>query len=447
MKLKRFSYSFLLILFLATACREEVNQNYQTDALQSAWMHQSMKRLTDVIVHDIFSPPQASRIYAYPSIAAYEVMINSYPEYRTLEGQVKDLKNVPKPEADKEYCYPLASVHAFLTVGKAFIFSEDKIEVFSKEMLDQFKELKMPAAVYQRSIEYGDQMAKHIIAWSGTDNYKETRTFPKYSIPDDPAKWRPTPPDYMDGIEPHWKKIRPFVIKNADQFVPEPPTAYDMSKGSVFYKEVLEVYAALEKEREERVAIAEFWDCNPYVSHHQGHVMFATKKITPGGHWINIAALAAKKTDADFMKTIETYALTSIALADAFISCWDEKYRSKLVRPETVINEHIDEDWAPLLQTPPFPEYTSGHSVISRAAAVSLTSLYGDSFAFDDNTEEEYGLPTRSFSSFLEASEEAAISRLYGGIHYGPACYNGVKQGQQVGDFIVGSLKLRNQIN
>ena len=200
MKLKRLGYSFLLLLFLCTACREDVNPNYQTDVLQSEWMHQSMKRLTDVIVHDIFSPPQASRIYAYPSIAAYEVMINSYPEYRTLEGQVKDLKNVPKPEADKEYCYPLASVHAFLTVGKAFIFSEDKIAVFSKEMLEQFKAVKMPAAVYQRSIEYGEQMAKHIIAWSGTDNYKETRTFPKYSIPEDPAKWRPTPPDYMDCL-------------------------------------------------------------------------------------------------------------------------------------------------------------------------------------------------------------------------------------------------------
>ena len=447
MKLKRLGYSFLLMLFLCTACKEEVNPNYQTDALQAEWMHQSMKQLTDVIVHDIFSPPQASRIYAYPSIAAYEVIINAYPEYRTLEGQVKDLKNVPKPEAGKEYCYPLASVHAFLVVSKAFIFSEEKIEVFTKEMLEQFKALKMPAAVYQRSIEYGEQMAKHIIAWSGTDNYKETRTFPKYSIPEDPAKWRPTPPDYTDGIEPHWKKIRPFVLQNADQFVPDPPTAYDMSKGSLFYKEVLEVYAALEEEREDRVAIAEFWDCNPYVSHHQGHVMFATKKITPGGHWINITALAAKKANVDFMKAIEAYTITSITLSDAFISCWDEKYRSKLVRPETVINEHIDEEWAPLLQTPPFPEYTSGHSVISRAAAVTLTNLYGDSFAFDDNTEEEYGLPTRSFSSFIEASEEAAISRLYGGIHYGPACYNGIKQGQQVGDFIVGSLKLRNQIN
>ena len=217
-------------------------------------------------------------------------------------------------------------------------------------------------------------------------------------------------------------------------------------RNSPFYQEVLEVYKALEAEKEQRVAIAEFWDCNPYVSHHQGHVMFATKKITPGGHWINIAALAAKTSNADFMKTLETYTLTSVALADAFISCWDEKYRSNLIRPETVINEHIDEEWAPLLQTPPFPEYTSGHSVISRAAAVALTSIYGDNFSFRDNTEEEYGLPVRSFTSFYEAADEAAISRLYGGIHYPPACFNGVAQGEKVGNFVVSSLKLKNQI-
>jgi len=436
----------IIILSLFTACREEVNPNYQQEALQAEFIHTSMKRLTDVIVHDIFSPPQASRIYAYPSIAAYEAGIHAFPEYRTLQGQVRELANVPKPEAGKEYCFPLASTHAFLTVGKQLIFSEDKIDQFYKEKLEQFKVLKMPKSVFDRSIAYGDQVAKHIIAWSDTDKYKETRTFPKYSIPEDPAKWRPTPPDYMDGIEPHWKEIRPFIIDDANQFTPPPPTPYDMEKNSTFYKEVVEVYEALEKEREERVAIAEFWDCNPYVSHHQGHVMFATKKITPGGHWINIAALAARKSNADFMKTLETYALTSIALADGFISCWDEKYRSKLVRPETVINEHLDEEWVPLLQTPPFPEYTSGHSVISRSAAVALTSLYGDNFAFDDNTEEEFGLPMRSFPSFLAASDEAAISRLYGGIHYSPACFNGVKQGQQVGDFVVSTLKFRNLI-
>ena len=141
------------------------------------------------------------------------------------------------------------------------------------------------------------------------------------------------------------------------------------------------------------------------------------------------------------MKTAETYAMTSIALFDGFISCWDEKYRSNLVRPETVINRKIDEDWLPHLQTPPFPEYTSGHSVVSTAAAVTLTNIYGDKFAFVDSTEVEYGLPPRSFTSFLDASQEAAVSRLYGGIHYRPAIDYGVDQGREVGKLLINRVK------
>ena len=246
----------------------------------------------------------------------------------------------------------------------------------------------------------------------------------------------------MDGIEPHWMKIRTFALDSAKQFKPLPPTPFSMEKNSQFYKETMEVYNALRKDKEERLAIASFWDCNPYVSHHIGHVMYATKKITPGGHWIGIAKIAAQKADADIMKTVETYALTSIALADAFISCWDEKYRSVLVRPETVINEHIDEDWMPALQTPPIPELTRGHSVISAAASVALTSLYGDNYAFVDSTEVAYGLPVRSYESFYDASAEAAVSRLYGGIHYRPAIDYGVDQGKQVGNWIVEKLEM-----
>ena len=171
--------------------------------------------------------------------------------------------------------------------------------------------------------------------------------------------------------------------------------------------------------------------------------MHATKKITPGGHWMSIAGIASRKADATFSKSVEAYALTSIALFDAFISCWDEKYRSVLVRPETVINENIDQDWVPLLQTPPFPEHTSGHSVISRAAALALTDIYGDNFSFSDDTEVQYGLPIRSFTSFKHASEEAAVSRLYGGIHYRPAIDYGVAQGEQVGKFVIENLDIR----
>ena len=424
----------------------EFNPNYQKDMANPGRFHQTMKQLTDIIVHDIFSPPVASRIYTYPSIAAYEAIVHAHPEYQTLAGQLTDLDPLPQPNADEEYCFPLASLQAFMATGKTFIFSEDKMEKYQRVVMQEVDSLNLPKDVQERSIAFGNEIASHILAWADKDNYKETRTFPKYSINDDPGKWKPTPPSYMDGIEPHWREIRPFVLDSATQFVPLPPTEFSTDKSSKFFKETMEVYEALEQDTDDRVAIAQFWDCNPYTSHTYGHVMYATKKITPGGHWIGITQIACKQANADFMKTVQAYALTSIALADGFISCWDEKYRSKLVRPETYINEHIDEDWAPILQTPPFPEHTSGHSVISRAAAVALTSLFGEDFAFEDTTEIEYGLPMRAYDSFIQASEEAAVSRLYGGIHYRPAIDYGVQQGQDVGTFIIENLQMKSQL-
>jgi hypothetical protein len=170
--------------------------------------------------------------------------------------------------------------------------------------------------------------------------------------------------------------------------------------------------------------------------------MFATKKISPGAHWILISQIASKKTKSSFEETVNTYTKTSIAIADAFISCWDEKYRSNLIRPETVINQHIDPDWLPILQTPPFPEYVSGHSVVSGSASVVLTKLFGDNFAFNDTSEIPYGLPPRNFKSFYDASAEAALSRLYGGIHYRAAIDNGLDQGKSVGHFVANKLGL-----
>ena len=216
-----------------------------------------------------------------------------------------------------------------------------------------------------------------------------------------------------------------------------------MAPGSAFRREVEEVYTVGRDLTDEQRAIASFWDCNPYVVHTHGHAMFATKKLSPGGHWMGIAALASRQNGDDVAATAETFARTAIALSDGFVSVWDEKFRSRLIRPETVINEHIDEAWAPVLQTPPFPEYTSGHSVISAAAAEVLTATYGDAFAFEDTTEEVYGLPVRSFTSFRQAAEEAAMSRLYGGIHYRMAVERGVTQGRGVGGLHVERIATR----
>lgn len=435
----------ICMVLLVSSCStdEQYRENIETYK-DPMIFHRAVKKLSDIIVHDIFSPPVASRIYAYPSIAAYEALRHDYPEFETMAGQLTELTPVPEPDPGKEYSFPLASYHAYIIVGKALIFSEEKMEAFQESLYQELKDKGIPEDIYNRSINYGQQVADHILAWADGDNYKQTRTFPKYTVRSDDYAWKPTPPDYMEGIEPHWNKIRPFVIDSANQFVPKPPTPFSMDKNSQFYKETLEVYDVGVNLTEEQQEIASFWDCNPYVSHHRGHAMFATKKITPGGHWIGITSIATKQAELDLMNTVHTYAKVSIALADAFISCWDEKWRSILIRPETVINEYIDEDWVPFLQTPPFPEHTSGHSVISRAAAITLTDILGDNFAFNDTTEMEYGLPARQFNSFLEASEEAAVSRLYGGIHYRPAIQYGVEQGEEVGKFVISNLKTRS---
>ena len=422
---------------MLTACATDSSKELNVD--DAKMLHNSVLKLTDVQVHDIFSPPVASRIYAYPSIAAYEVMVNGSDEYVSLGGQLTDFRTPPAPE--KEVYLPLSSVYAYLEVGKALIFSEEKIEEYRQEILVDYQE-GLSKKVYNNSVEYGNTVAQHILAWADNDNYKQTRTYPKFNVNTETGRWVPTPPGYMEAIEPHWSQMRPFAIDSANQFSPIRPTDYDMTEGSEFYKEVMEVYDISNNLSEEQIEIASFWDCNPYVMHTQGHVMFATKKITPGGHWIHIAETVSRDANQDIMGASATYALTSIAIADAFISCWDEKYRSNLIRPETVINKFIDKEWLPVLQTPPFPEYTSGHSVVSGAGGIALTHIFGD-VHFVDSTEVKYGLPVREFDSFIEASDEAAISRLYGGIHYMPAIENGVDQGRALGRYLVGKINLK----
>ncbi len=433
-------YFILFSTLMINACQPAKDTSF--DVADPTIMHQSLQKLTDIMVYDIFSPPVSSRIYAYSNIAAYEALVPGYPEYQSLAGQLKELKAGPQPEAGKEYCFPLAGVHAFLKTGKNFIFSEEVMNAYEQELYTKYQQA-LPEDVYERSMAYGDTISQHILAWASHDNYKQTRTFPKFSVSDAPGRWQPTPPDYMDGIEPHWAKIRTLVLDSCSQFKPAKPSEYSMEKGSAFYNEAKEVYETGVNLTEEQTAIASFWDCNPYVSHHQGHVMFATKKITPGGHWMGITSIATQLDSASMMESVEKYTMVSISLFDGFISCWDEKYRSNLIRPETVINANIDEDWMPLLQTPPFPEYPSGHSVISTSAAVALTSMYGEKFHFVDSTETPYGLPVREFNSFLDASQEAAMSRIYGGIHYMPAISNGVEMGRKVGQLVVSRVHTR----
>jgi hypothetical protein len=442
---KHYILTSVLFLFLGamTGCQQEP-VDYRAAAANPEFLHQSVNKLTDVITHDIFSPPVASRIYAYPQIAAYEVLVHDYPEYQSLEGQLNGFEGIPQPAPDSAYCFPLASLNAFLTVSRSLTFSSEMLDDYEEQLYSKYREMGVPEDVFTRSVRYGQLAAKSIIAYAAEDGYKQTRGY-RHTVAQAPGHWVPTPPAYMDAIEPFWFKLRPFVIDSCSQFTPPVPPAFSTSKESDFYNELMEVYDLTNKLTDEQKEIASFWDCNPFVMHTTGHVMYATKKITPGGHWLGITGIATRKANADMMATLEAYTRVSVSLADGFISCWDEKYRSDRIRPETAINSLIDEQWVPLLQTPPFPEYPSGHSVVSNAAAVVLTDLFGPSFQYADSTEVAYGLPVRSFNSFEEAASEAAISRLYGGIHYMSAVVNGAEEGRQVGTYVVSKLKTRKQ--
>ncbi|EIA09403.1 vanadium-dependent haloperoxidase [Flavobacterium frigoris] len=408
--------------------------------------HAAIENVTQIMIHDIFSPPVASRIFVYPNIAAYEIIVQNSKTYKSFNNQLKGLDPIPKLDPKTGVNIEVAALIAHMDVSKQLVFSEELVEHFRDSLYQKWGQENEKE--FEVSKEYGLKVAAHIKKWMDKDNYKETRTMSKFSVyADQPGRWQPTPPAYMDGIEPHWSEIRTLVLDSASQFKPIPALAFSLDKKSPFFKEVQEVYdisLKMKKKGDEcdEVKMAQFWDCNPFVSVTQGHMMFAKKKISPGAHWMGIVKIACKKSNANFEKTVYAYTETSIGMFEAFISCWDEKYRSNVIRPETVINQHIDENWKPALQTPPFPEYTSGHSVVSTVSANILTSIFGDNFSFVDDSELQFGLPNRSFKSFNEASKEAAMSRFYGGIHYRASIENGIVQGKEIGDFVVNKLKM-----
>ena len=407
----------------------------------AAYLHQAEDQLTEVIIYDVFTPPVASRIYAYTSLAAYEAIRFSKPGNESLVAKMRGFGKMPLPDKNKSYDFTLAAMRAFFSVSHKVVFSLDKLEPFEKSVYDHFAD-ELKKEVYDNSVAFGDSISKVMVARLTTDNYLKSRSKQKYLGSNDAGKWRPTPPDYLDGVEWCWNEMFPLLLDSSSQFIPGPPPIYSTDTSSPFFRAVKEVYDIQQNLTEEQRLTARFWDDNPFVIEHSGHLMFGNKKITPGGHWMGIAAIAAKESKADAVKTALTYALTSTALYDAFISCWQAKYKWSYIRPVTVINEFIDKKWNPMLQTPPFPEYSSGHSTITAAAATMLTKLYGNNFAFNDTSDLRYIGMQRKFSSFYAASDQCSVSRLYGGIHYRLSVDTGAVCGKKIGAYIISKIGL-----
>lgn len=432
----------LLCFFLPVLGTFLLAQNRQIDWAKV--YSEQLFHITEVMVTDVASPPVAARIYAYSNLAAYRVMQESganfertdFLAFSQLKNQVSDLplESIASPE--------FSAVYAMFLVGEKVMPSGYLLKEKQKAWQEWGLKNKLVSKKnLDNHLAFAKAVANQVLDLAKSDGYIQLTALNRYTPIEGEGFWYPTPPAYMAAVEPEWKTMRTFFLEKLEEFNPISMAEFDLSQGSDFQIQLQEVYETGKNLSEEQKLIANFWDCNPFKVEFSGHMAIGVKKISPGGHWIGITGIAAQKEGLSFTETAYIHTLVSLTLHDSFVSCWKAKYETNRIRPETVINEKLDATWKPLLQTPPFPEYTSGHSVISSASAEILTGYFGENFDFIDSSEVYFGLPERPFESFLQASEEAAISRLYGGIHFRDAIENGVTQGKKIGKTIWGKIQ------
>lgn len=431
------------------------------------------------------SPPVVSRLTAYAAVALYEGWAAFSDSLKPLAGQLNGLDSLPRPAQGKQYDAALVALEAQTTVlrdlyKEGFASSQVTITALRDSLLGARMQQGVTPEVRDRSLSYGQALGQAVLAWAGKDGFA-ARSFAyqplkgeQYWVPtvtqaqfrsqmlsmdrdfvgfDNPtAAARPglvsdrsitvdrpkragntTTPgiNLTVALEPDWGRDRFFVRQAGDSCAAPPPPEFSRAKGSDFEKAAREIHDIGVNLTPERRQIAYFWADNPGESG------------TPAGHWLSALSSIASEWKLSPERTVEAYALTALAVADGFTASWREKFRSNLLRPETYIQRYIDPKWQPLLLTPSFPTYTSAHSTQSRAAAVVLTGLFGDNRAYDDSTHVTLGHPVKHVTSFLEASNEAGMSRLYGGIHYRFDHVGGQALGACVGQAVLANVHTR----
>lgn len=379
-------------------------------------------RLTDKIVrNEKLNPPVTSRLYGYIGVALYETVRPGNPRLMSLAGQVNELKPAPFLGSLLSHWPTAANVTLALTIkgimpnlSSASLASIDSLRnLIAAEYKDQ-----VPKIFLLFGTARGILVSKHIVDYAATDGFASLNNCTA-AIPTGPGYWVPTPPAFAAPLQPCWGELRPFVIERGESCQPIPPTSYSTDTASQFFHEASEVYTTSKTLTDEQKTIALYW-------------ADGAGSGTPPGHSLMMLTQLLAEKQATLFEASEAYAKVGMGEADAFISCWWTKYHYNLLRPVTYIRAQIDSTWLPFIATPPFPEYTSGHSVQSGASSEILTSLFGNR-PFVDSSQIAYGKTPRAFASFYAAADEAAISRLYGGIHYRPAIELGIDQGRCIG--------------
>ena len=435
--LKTYIITFVFVLtgLLALNSCQGPLPKQEIPAKSIAWITEKM---TELMVHDITNPPLAARFYGYACLSGYETIASKNKDYPSFAGFLNELPLITIPEKESP-SIEISALFAMLQTAAAMQPSGSELESLKQSISDSCTVWGYSKEEISAAEQYATEISEQILNYAQKDKYRDISNYPRYQPSEGEGNWYPTPPGYFAPVEPYFNTIRPFTLKAADQFKPLPPVPFSTDPNSEFYALMQEVYS-LEMNQLQR-EIAGFWDCNPFALEETGHLMVGIKQISPGGHWMGITAIACQQSNLDFYETLKINSLVAIGLMDGFISCWDEKYRSDRIRPETAIRKYIDSKYQPMLQTPPFPEYLSGHSTISTTSAVILTHFFGENYKYTDTVEEQYGLGSRSYTSFMHASEEASISRLYGGIHYMDAITRGQDQGKEVGNWVISSYE------
>jgi predicted outer membrane repeat protein len=388
-----------------------------------AWMTAILK----AVQQERLSPPVAARIYAYAGVTLYEATMTGQPDYRSLAGQLNGLDELPTPDSTLTYDrVTIANTALRQVTGYLFASGSEAIQASFDQVQSEIELLRgdiVPVNTFLRSQAYGMTLASAIIDWADGDNYGTSQQL-VYSLPDpsdNDSLW--TPLNGQLPLQPFWGVLRPFTLTSAAQCDVEPTIDFSADPASTFYLQAQEVYATSQSLTEEERAKAFFWADAP------------GQTATPAGHWVSIANQLVSQLDLSLDQTVDMYARLGVSMGDSFIAAWNLKYRINLLRPVQYIERYIDPTWEPIISTPPFPEYPSGHSVVSGASAVILTQLYGD-VALVDRTHLERQLLPRTFPTFDAMAEEAAMSRLYGGIHYAMSIENGLEQGRCIGQHV-----------
>ena len=431
-------FLILLTILLFEGCSDEPVApepvSPGTSTYDASYAIEWMGLTYDIVSLEDIPAPECSRLYGYCGIALYEAIHGGIPGHKSLGGQLREMPEMPTPE-NETYDWPSVMAATLKVVSAGILYQPTQISIdwindlYNNQIQQRGNEVE--ESTINNSVNYGELLGNAIVEWSHSDNFLDTRDL-LYEPPprsSNPAFWEPTLPG-QHALEPFLRFQRPFCLLSADQCAINLEFPFDTIPGTQFYEEGLEVLLKIQNLTQEEKNIAFFWEDKAGTGQ-------------PPGHWVSITSIAIRQFNLKLDEAAKLYALMGAAIRDAFISCWEAKYRVNLLRPKTYIRDYLGvPTWNPIVVTPPFPEYTSGHSVVSGAVSKILTWRFGDNVAFTDDTHNNApALRNRDFTSFYHAADEAALSRLYGGIHYRAAIVNGIVQGHLVADQVLATIQ------